>query len=371
MYIERLWLKDYRNYHNIDLSFEKGVNIIVGPNAQGKTNLLEAIYFLSTGTSHRGGRTLELVRWSADSFQIKGSVFSQGRSHELDIRFSGTKKTIALDGVFLMRVSELLGITNVVLFSPDDLQLVKGGPGFRRKFLNVALCRISPLYRENLMEYERILTQRNNLLRSEPRERGRKFTEHLSIWDEGLTRTGAVVMAKRAEALDRFSAHAKVLHGKITSGHETLELIYEPSFNTLGFSRDELRNGFEAKLKAMRQVEIQRRVTMIGPHRDDFKILINSTDARVYGSQGQQRTSVLSLKLAELEYLKEEAGEYPILLLDDVMSELDKSRRNYLMQTLDRDMQTFITTTDLGDLLDGIKGGGRVFRFKDGALVKE
>lgn len=374
MYVKKLSLRDYRNYTFIDLEFTGGVNIIVGPNAQGKTNLLESIYLLATGTSHRASRDGELVRWSADSFQIDAEVFSHGGIHEIGIRFSGNKKSISVDGVQLPRVSDLLGVLNVVLFSPDDLQLVKGAPAFRRRFINICLCRVSPSYRENLLEYERILLQRNNLLRSDAWGSGRferrSLEENLSVWDEQLVRAGTEIVVRRRMALEKLASFAGQIHSAITSGGETLEIRYEPSFPLQGSSKEEVAGVFMRHLKGAREMEMKRRTTMVGPHRDDFKVSINLADARTYGSQGQQRTSVLSLKLAELDYLKDETGEYPVLLLDDVLSELDRSRRNYLLNFIHGDLQTFITTTDLDGLEDGRKGGWSIFKFEDGALIR-
>ncbi len=373
MYVRRLYLRNYRNYTEIDLEFKKGVNIIIGPNAQGKTNLLESIYFLSTGTSHRAGRDSELIKWSADSFTLKAVVFSHGRFHEVQIDYTG-KKNITVDGVPLNRLSELLGITNVVLFSPDDLQLVKGSPGLRRRFMNICISRVSPLYRENLIEYDRILTQRNNLLRDDGWGRSglsKRLQENLEVWDEQLIRIGSNMILKRAMVLSEMSEYAKEVHKAITSSRENLVISYEPSFEIKDFSKEGIASGFMKRLTAMRGVEIRRGVTMIGPHRDDLKISINDVNARVYGSQGQQRTSVLSLKLAELKYLKNESGEYPILLLDDVMSELDESRRNYLLNFIDGELQTFITTTDITGFKNCFNGSLAIFSFCEGKLQME
>jgi DNA replication and repair protein RecF len=346
--VDRLYLKDFRNYEELDFGTDKNITIFVGDNAQGKTNILESIYLLATGRSHRANRDQELLRWNSTSFTVKAQYLRQGIQHVIEYRFTeGAKqKTIQLDGVE-SRVKDIIGQITTVSFSPEDLQLVKGMPALRRRFIDLELSQVNPAYYRFLQQYNHILFQRNNALRL---IRERKQPEQLlDVWDIQLAEVGAKIVQKRMEAIKKIAMLARLMQRKITDGREELSLQYE--------SRSEYKNIpeqaqeiMDQELKKARSLDIMRANTSIGPHRDDLSMMVNGNDLRIFGSQGQQRTGVLALKLAELEFMKSETGEYPILLLDDVLSELDSQRRKCLVETIKDRVQTFITTTGVYNL---------------------
>ena len=371
MFLKKIFLKGFRNYAFQEIDFQEGTNIFFGENAQGKTNLLEAIYLLSQGRPYRASKDQDLIRWQEEGFLVKGIAMKDKRTLAIEVSFSlGGKKIIKINGVDQKRVSALLGLLNVVIFSPSDLMLIQGSPGERRKFLDIEISQVSPQYNYYLHQYSRVLQQRNNLLR-EMRER-KKNLELLSVWDEQLIDLGSKIIKKRLESLKKLAILAKLMHRKITSNRETLELRYLSSFRNLDEKigqEEEIRNIFKHNLEKIKEEEIYRGMTMVGPHRDDFSSFINEINVKNFGSQGQQRTAVLSLKLAELEFMKSEAGEYPLLLLDDVMSELDQERREHLLKVVRQRIQTFITTTDLKDFPSEFLKEANLYQINKGRIV--
>lgn len=348
MHIEGLYLKDFRNYNTLELILEKNITIFVGDNAQGKTNILESIFLLATGRSHRTSRDQELLHWGSPLFIVKAQFTRQGIKHTMEYRFSEEikKRTIFLDGIE-SKSKDSIGHITTVFFSPEDLLLVKGMPALRRRFIDIEISQVNPAYFRYLQQYGRILFQRNNTLRL-IRER-KQAEDILDIWDSQLVDIGEKIIRKRIDTIKKLSMLARLMHRKITNGKEDLCLQYK-SFSEYVKSPDLTKEIMERDLRKNRQQDISRANTSIGPHRDDLSLSVNGNDLRVYGSQGQQRTGVLSLKLAELEYMKSETGEYPILLLDDVLSELDGQRRKYLVDTIKNRVQTFITTTGVDHL---------------------
>ncbi|MDL2205717.1 DNA replication/repair protein RecF [Eubacteriales bacterium OttesenSCG-928-N13] len=352
MRVTRLQLHNYRNYTRADIAPCPGITVFHGDNAQGKTALLEAVYLCCIGRAHRTKHDKELIRWGEQQARVQLDVLRQDGSHEIDILLSSTaRKRVKVNAAQLSRSGELMGHVNGVLFSPEDLALVKDGPGARRRFIDMELSQIRPSYYYALQRYHRALTQRGALLR----EAGIKpaLLSSIDDWDEQLAIAGAEIIAQRRLFLGKLDQVAGAIHRDISGGREQLKLHYEQSLRS-----DETDNGlveaFRMALLAAREVDLRRQTTTIGPHRDDLGIVLNGVDARAYGSQGQQRTCALSLKLSELHVMHEVSGEWPVLMLDDVMSELDPSRRRQLFSML-RDVQTLVTCTDTSDL-----GGARV-----------
>jgi DNA replication and repair protein RecF len=365
MRLTHLSLHNFRNYVRLDLNLQSGVTVLFGDNAQGKTNLLEAIYYLATTRSPHAGTDRELVNWLAIEEEplpyarLTGRV-ARGVS-ELTIEITLTqqpnngnrfRKHIRLNGV-AKRAMDILGQLTVVLFLPDDIALVFGSPSRRRRYLNATLCQIDPPYCRTLSRYNRIVTQRNALLR-DLRERGGD-AEQLAFWDERLVQHGAYLVARRHTALIALNKLAHDVHNDLTNGAERLRLRYQSSVEIEDQSEVEpVERAFRAQLEELRRREIAAGMTLIGPHRDEVRFLIDDMDAGVYGSRGQQRTVALALKLAEVELMRQETGEHPVLLLDDVLSELDAQRRRFLMQRLDNGpQQVYITTTDTHTLSEG------------------
>jgi len=343
MKVTKIILGNYRNYINLTLNFTQNINIFIGDNAQGKTNILEAIYYAAMGHSHRTNTDAELIRWQQDSASI--SIFFSRLTIENNLlfKFKVNQKKEIIANSYTIKSNELIGLLNVVLFSPEDLMLIKGMPNMRRRFLDIEISQISPVYYQQLLKYSRIVSQRNTLLKK-IREHKEK-PEMLDAWDEQLAIVGSQIVKKRCIVIKKLAMLANLMHRKITNNKENLTVVYQ-KHGIDGTDIESLVEEYKSKLVELRQNDIWRGSTSVGPHRDDLIISVNGVNLRTYGSQGQQRTGVLALKLAELEFIKSEAGEYPILLLDDVMSELDASRREHLIAFIQDRIQTFITATE-------------------------
>lgn len=370
--IQRLLLTDFRNYRQVDLSPGPSVNVLLGRNAQGKTNLLESILFLGLGKSPRTGRDAELIRWGSEAAAAAAIVQRREISGRLQIvlRSDAPKRITWNDNP--LRPRDALGILSTVSFFPDDLYLVKGGPAERRRLLDVLLCQADAKYARHLLRLQRVLRQRNLQLKAMSYYAG----DMLTVWNEQLIAEAAPVMARRAEAVRRLGQAAASFHRRITEGREELRLLYRPFFADeeeapdAAWERTEEMTARISQAAARLEAEERRRgVTLVGPQRDDVRFIINGTDARSFASQGQQRTAVLALKLAELEFLREETGEYPVLLLDDVLSELDSVRQGFLLETVADNVQTFITTAQPEPLPERLLADARVFRVHQGTLA--
>ncbi len=348
MILENLVLRNFRNYHAKEVEFSPFFNIITGLNAQGKSNLLEAISFLSIISSFRGAKELDMIRWGQQYFFLKGLIKKNIGDYTLSLGYNiENKRVIKVNGNQRKKISDVLGIFNSVVFSPEDLNIIKNGPSARRKYLDREMIQLFPAYYFSLIQYQKIINQRNNLLKAIREKKSKK--EMLDIWDQQLIDYGSKIIKKRLEVLQKLVPLARLIHRKITYGQEELELTYESleqEENLKNFSFEKIINVFREILIKNKNLEILRGFSLTGPHRDDIKITINGIDVRKFGSQGQQRTTALSLKMAELELMKSEIGEYPVLLLDDVMSELDENRRSHLLIFMGEKIQTFITTTD-------------------------
>ncbi|MGI6575132.1 MAG: DNA replication/repair protein RecF [bacterium] len=366
MYLTHLELYNYRNYKREAIVFHPHLNLIYGENAQGKSNLLESIFLLSTGKSPRTNRDQDLVKWEENCFRLTAQVEKKSYSLQIEITYqNGIGKVLTINGHKQEKLTQLLGQINVVYFSPDDLQLVKGGPSQRRQFLNLKISQTNPRYYFYLNQYRRVLQQRNKLLK-EMRKSYKNNKQDVEIWNHQLIKIGSIITYTRKEAILKLIPLVFDYHQILSGGKEKLSISYDPSVPINKTKEvDEIEDIFRKVLIKKREEEIFRGITLIGPHRDDFTITINGKDGRIFGSQGQQRTAALSLKLAEMDYVKKEVNEYPIVLLDDVMSELDQERCRFILQILQQDFQTFITTTNK---FFGYNINGDRFRIKQGTI---
>lgn len=368
MFLKTLQLKQYRNYREIEFSTDRSVNLFIGPNAQGKTNLLESIFVLALTKSHRTHNDKELIAWDQDQAFLYGEVDKKYGPVKLQLQISRQGKKAKINGLEQKKLSSFVGAVNVVLFAPEDLEIVKGSPGIRRRFLDMEIGQIHPSYLHEMGQYQRILNQRNNYLKQ--LAGSGQANGMLDIWNEQLAAVGVKIMKKRQNFLKKLQIWAEQIHFGITGGTEQLEIVYHPSL-PMEEAEDEptLFQRFMVKLTEIREQELRRGATLIGPHRDDMGFKINGKEANVYGSQGQQRTTALSVKLAELELMREEVGEYPILLLDDVLSELDHHRQTQLINTFQEKVQTFITATGIDSVNLGLIRDVGVYQVQGGTIV--
>ena len=345
MYIKSLILRNFRNYDRLNISFAEAFNIIYGNNAQGKTNIIEAIFLCASGRSHRTSKDQELLKYGTEGFDVKLLLEKEGIEEEIEIFYNADdKKKIKINEIPVKKMGDLMGHLNAVIFSPEDLLLIKQGPAERRRFADITLSQLRPSYFYDLQKYAKILYQRNTLLKNILMKR--ELEDTLDVWDMHLVKTGTRIIKGRRNFIIKLDALAKKWHHKLTNNEENLNLKYSPSFEFRDNADDlEMEELFRRMLERNRGKEIQKGSTSIGPHRDDIDILLNGESTKIYGSQGQQRTSVLSMKLAEIDLMKEESGDYPVLLLDDVLSELDEMRREHLIESI-KGVQTFITCTE-------------------------
>ena len=367
MYIKELELKNYRNYKELKISFDEKVNLILGDNAQGKTNLIEAIYISSLGKSFKSSKDLDYIKFNEDNAYVKVIAVKEDFDTEVEIILekkgkSTVNKNIKKDKKRLAKTSELIKNILIVVFSPEDLKLVKEDPEKRRRFLDRELCQISPSYYECYTNYRRILLQRNTYLKENDIK-----SELLDLWDTQLSQWGAKIIHKRRDFIEKISEISNKIHNNITSREENLRILYNSNIRIEDDLEDQ-EYTFYTKIKESFDSDLINRSTTRGPHRDDIEFLVNNINMRSFGSQGQQRTCALSLKLAELNLIKEETGEDAILLLDDVMSELDIRRQEYLIKTLDNN-QLFITTTDIDKNILGRLERATIYSISNGSVV--
>ena len=358
MSIKSIELADYRNYDSLVMQFDRGTNILYGDNAQGKTNILEAIFVAATTRSHKGSKDREIVNFNKEEGHIRTWLEKDGAETRVDMHLRKSKsKGIAIDGQKIKRAAELLGLCNVVFFSPEDLGIIKNGPAERRRFVDMELCQLDGVYLYNLNHYNKIINQRNRLLKDMYLNQGLKET--LEVWDMQLVSFGTKIIERRALFVKQLNEIIYGIHRKLSGDKEELQICYEP---------DAVQEAFEEKLSSARDRDIRAKMTSVGPHRDDFSFLVGGVDIRKYGSQGQQRTAALSLKLAEIELVKKITGDNPILLLDDVLSELDSNRQNYLLNSIG-EIQTIITCTGLEEFVHHRFEINRVYKVADGNVI--
>ena len=332
MVIKSLKLKNYRNYELLDMTFDSKTNILYGDNAQGKTNILEALYLSGTTKSHRGTKDRDLIQFGREESHLETIVEKKGMEFQIDMHLKkNSPKGIAINKIPIRKASELFGIVHFVFFSPEDLNIIKDGPAGRRRFIDLELSQIDKVYLSNLSNYNRIINQRNSLLKELYHQD--HLMDTLDIWDMQLAEYGTKVIESRKQFIRQVNQIIADIHYRLTGGRERIELSYESSLGSLSL---------EQALKKNRERDIRMKSTSVGPHRDDLCFLSGDLDIRKFGSQGQQRTAALSLKLSEIELVKEVIKDTPILLLDDVLSELDKHRQNYLLDSIHH-IQTVIT----------------------------
>lgn len=361
-----MFLRTYRNYNLLDTKFNVGFNIIYGNNAQGKTNILEAIYLCTTGRSHRTIKDNELIKYGSDKYTVKVIYHKADRNdNSIEIRYvTKEKKNILINEIPIKKIGSLMGQLNSVMFSPEDLQIIKEGPSERRRFIDIALSQLKPSYFYNLQQYIKILNQRNHLLKEIFLRK--ESVNTLDIWNQSLADTGSKIIKERVKFIEDLYRKAYNFHKSITNNKEKLLIKY---ISSIRFELEtDIKGAFLERLDEEKGREIQKGTTLVGPQRDDIEILVNDASLKQYGSQGQQRTAVLSLKLSELEIIKDNCGEYPVLLLDDVMSELDRKRREYLIENI-KNIQTFITCTDKNDFIKDIDNGSCFIRIENGAVI--
>lgn len=357
MILKSVALSHFRNYDDLYMEFDKGTNILYGDNAQGKTNVLESIYVSGTTKSHKGSKDRELIQFGQEEAHIRTIVEKGGLDYQIDMHLKKNKsKGIAINRMPIKRASELFGILNIVFFSPEDLNIIKNGPSERRRFLDVELCQLDKIYLYNLTKYNKVLNQRNRLLKDisfRP-----ELLDTLAVWDMQLIEYGRKIIRTRKEFVEELNGIVYEIHKKISGNKEELVLKYEP---------DVLEENLEQELARCREKDLKFGQTSVGPHRDDLCFMIQEIDVRKFGSQGQQRSCALSLKLSEIELVKKSIRETPVLILDDVLSELDSNRQNFLLNSI-HDIQTVITCTGLDEFVRNRFEINKIFKVVSGTV---
>ncbi|WP_022769293.1 MULTISPECIES: DNA replication/repair protein RecF [unclassified Butyrivibrio] len=368
MIIKSLELADFRNYDNLKIDFSSGTNILYGDNAQGKTNILEAIYVSATTKSHKGSKDKEIINFGKEEAHIRTILEKDNAEYRVDMHLRKNKsKGIAIDGQKIKRASDLIGRLNVVFFSPEDLSIIKNGPSERRRFMDMELCQLDHIYLNSLSKYNKLVVERNKVLKDLFEKPENSVL--LDVQDKQLCEYGSVIIKAREKFIKELNEIISPIHEKLTGGKELLSVYYEPN---VSFEE------FEKKLSASRKKDMYAKQTTIGPHKDDFSFIVKKAqdpekegiDIRKYGSQGQQRTASLSLKLSEIEIVKKSKKDNPVLLLDDVLSELDSNRQNYLLNTIG-DIQTIITCTGLDEFVNNRFEIDKLFKVTEGTVSSE
>ncbi|MBQ2558409.1 MAG: DNA replication/repair protein RecF [Lachnospiraceae bacterium] len=360
MLIRQIELHNFRNYDSLTLSFTDGVNLLYGDNAQGKTNLLEAMFLSATTRPMRGAKDKELIMFGSEEAHIGTKVVNRGFTHKVDIFLRRNKtKAIAIDDIAIRRSAELMGLVHVIAFCPDDLAMMKSGPSERRRFLDMELCQMDPIYCSNLINYNKVLQQRNNLLKQISAEPALRDT--VSVWDEQLVRYGTDIIRRRRNFTDELLPIVKAKHSLLSGGSEELLLSYAPNVTEESYA-EKLHRGLEH--------DLFMKATGIGPHRDDLEVTVNERNVRLYGSQGQQRTAALSMKLAEIDLVRGRVGESPVLLLDDVLSELDRNRQIQLLTEING-LQTIITCTGMEEFVQLRSPTDSIYLVQEGTVQKQ
>lgn len=356
MVIKSIMLADYRNYEKLYIELGENVNIFIGDNAQGKTNILEAVYYCTFAKSHRTSKSRELIKWGKQNAYISVLASGTRRDKKIDIKImSDGKKIIKINSVNILKAGELFGNFNVVLFSPEDLKIIKESPGTRRKMLDMEISQTDSKYYYSLVKYNKILSERNTVLKN------KNFSsDMIEIYDMQLAEYADYIIKKRLEYIDKVNYYGSKIHKDITSGSEEIRFEYNSSIDFKNYKENYLK-----KLKADLSKDLFKGSTSAGPHKDDFKVFINNVDAKTYGSQGQQRTAVLTMKFSSLEIIKEITGEFPVLLLDDVLSELDVKRKKYILGRVNG-VQTIITCTGIEILEEYLDENAKIFKISKG-----
>ena len=354
MEIKRLKLKSFRNYESLDISFGSYINILYGENAQGKSNLLEALYVCAASRSYRGCPDRDMIRKGDEEAHIGLGLFDEPSKIEVDVHLKkNERKGIAVNKIPIKKISELIGTVKLIIFSPEDISLIKGGPAGRRNYLNMEISQLNTVYLKDYARYQHVLMQRNQLLKDIKNKPDLEKT--LDVWDDQLVRYGYSIIIERKRFISQMNEVVSDIHSFLTEGKEEVRIEYRPSMDA-----DEFKDHF----KRYRERDLALATTTAGPHRDDFSMIVNGSDVRQFGSQGQKKTAALSLKLAEIDIIKRN-HESPILLLDDVFSELDRKRQEELIKMIG-DYQTFITCTKPDELLKQFSDISRYYKIKKG-----
>lgn len=362
MHIKSIKLKNFRNYNELNIGFNKKVNIIIGDNAQGKTNLIESLYINSIGRSFRTNKLNDLISFNKDYLKTQCEIEKKDFDISIDTYIDKSlNKKIKIDGKDIKKVSELMNKVHIVIFSPEDLKIIKDEPERRRKFIDKEICQLDLLYYDSLLNYKKVLLQRNAYLKE-----NKPDMNVMDIFNIQLSKYGSIIIKKREEFIRKLSIISDEIHCKITQGKENIKICYRP--NIKNSAKNSLEEYFYDELNKNLENDIFRKSTGRGPHKDDIDFYINGVNVRNFGSQGQQRTSALSLKLSEIKLIEKETGETPILILDDVMSELDKNRQEFLIKTLS-DVQIFITTTEITDELSLKFKEKNIYKVKNGKII--
>lgn len=357
MIIKSLELENFRNYESLNLQFDSRTNIFFGDNAQGKTNILEAIYIAGTTKSHKSSKDKDVIKFNSEESHIRMIIEKKEIPYKIDMHLRKNRaKAVAVNGMPIRKAAELLGIVNIVFFSPEDLNIIKNGPSERRRFIDMELCQLDKFYLYNLTNYNKIVNQRNKLLKDI--YFNEELKETLDIWDSQLVSYGSKIIERRESFISQLNEIVYKIHKKLSGDKEEIIIAYDPNISI---------DLYEKKLKQNRERDIKLKMTSTGPHRDDIGFYFGDIDIRRFGSQGQQRTAALSLKLSEIELVKKMTGDIPILLLDDVLSELDSNRQNYLLSSID-DVQTVVSCTGLDEFINSRFHINKIFSVKDGKV---
>ncbi|WP_018933828.1 DNA replication/repair protein RecF [Gracilibacillus lacisalsi] len=369
MYIQQLSLNHYRNYDQLSVQFDDKINVIIGENAQGKTNLMEAIYVLGFSKSHRTTKDKELIQWEQNYAKIEGSVFKRKQQFPLEIQITNKGKKAKLNHLEQKRLSDYIGALNIVMFAPEDLNLVKGSPQIRRRFIDMEIGQIQPIYIYHLGQYVKILKQRNHLLKQLQKRKSNDLTM-LRVLTEQMIEHAAIILEKRFMFMKRLRTWANEIHRGISRGIEDLDLQYAPTIDVSETDeKEKIGTVLAETFEKLETKEVERGTSLIGPHRDDLVFYVNNKNVQTFGSQGQQRTTALSLKLAEIELIYQEINDYPILLLDDVLSELDDFRQSHLLDTIEGKVQTFVSTTSVDGIHHQTLEKAEIFRIDNGKII--
>lgn len=371
MIIKSLQLTDYRNYEELQLNFSPSINVFIGENAQGKTNVMESIYVLALAKSHRTTNDKELIRWGSEYGKIEGIIENRYGDFPIELTITNKGKKGKVNHLEQLKLSNYIGQMNVIMFAPEDLNVVKGAPNVRRRFIDMEIGQISSVYLNDLLTFQKILKQRNQFLKN---NQGKQNIDSvlLDIYTDQYVQSAIRIIRKRYEFINLLQEWAEPIHHNISRGLEKLKIEYcTVKGLDINWSNDEMSEFLKAKLEESRSREIDRGITLIGPHRDDLLFFVNDYNVQTFGSQGQQRTTALSLKLAEIELMKQETNEAPILLLDDVLSELDDYRQSHLLNSIQNEVQTFVTTTSIDGIHHETIEQAKLFHVKQGVVIEE
>lgn len=371
MLLEQLKLRGFRNYDSAEVKFTPGVNVFLGENAQGKTNMMESIYFLALARSHRTSKDKELIGWNQDFAKVEGLVKTNRDNFPLEIVVSNKGKKAKINHLEQPKLSKYIGHLNIILFAPEDLEIVKGSPAIRRRFIDMELGQMNPIYLHHLVEYQKILKQRNQYLKQSNDHQ--KFDKvYLEILTEQLANEASHVLHERYKFTQQLEKWAQPIQRDISQSKEELTVKYIcPVDKDLLNQKEAIYDELMSLYFEYEKQELYRQTTIVGPHRDDLEFFVNGHNVQTYGSQGQQRTTALSIKLAEIELMKEMTKEYPILLLDDVLSELDDNRQTHLLKSIENKVQTFLTTTSLDGVRVDLLRQPKIFHVKNGKITPD